>query len=74
MNVWDIVIPVLTLLAGLVAGFAGGVLYLRKQLARLQNDPELLAKMARQMGYNLNRQQLQKAQQMLNRQQFRPRR
>jgi uncharacterized protein YneF (UPF0154 family) len=74
MNVWDIVIPVLTLLVGLVAGFAGGVFYLRNQLVKMQKDPELLAKMARQMGYNMNKQQLQKAQQMLNRQQFRPRR
>ena len=70
MNVWDIVIPVLTLLVGLVAGFAGGVFYLRNQLVKMQKDPELLAKMARQMGYNMNKQQLQKAQQMLTRQKF----
>jgi hypothetical protein len=68
MNAWDIVIPVVTLIVGFVAGFAGGVFYLRSQIARMQKDPEALAKMAKQMGYNLNRQQLQKAQQMLKNQ------
>jgi len=68
MSAWDIVIPVVTLIVGLVAGFAGGVFYLRSQIAKMQQDPEALAKMAKQMGYNLNRQQLQQAQQMLKKQ------
>lgn len=69
--VWDIVIPVLTLIVGLVAGFFIGIFYLRKQLENLQNNPEMLQKMAKQMGYNLNRQQLNKAQQMMRNKKFR---
>jgi len=63
--VWDIVIPIITLVVGAVIGFVVGVFYLRNQLTKMQNDPEMLAKMAKQMGYNLNKQQLQKAQKML---------
>ncbi|GIQ66024.1 hypothetical protein PACILC2_45920 [Paenibacillus cisolokensis] len=32
----------------------------------MQRDPEALQKMAKQMGYNLNKQQMAKAQQLLN--------
>ncbi|AGA59109.1 MAG: hypothetical protein C6W55_00985 [Thermobacillus sp.] len=67
MSAWDIIIPILTLVVGLVGGFAGGVFYLRQQLMKMQSDPEMLQKMARQMGYNLNKQQLQRAQQMMKR-------
>ncbi|MFS0726137.1 YneF family protein [Paenibacillus sp. 1P07SE] len=66
---WDIVIPVITLIVGLVGGFFIGVFYLRKQLEKMQSDPEMLQKMAKQMGYNMNKQQLQKAQSMMNKQQ-----
>jgi hypothetical protein len=66
--VWDIVIPVVTLVAGLVGGFFIGVYYLRRQLEEMQNNPEMLQKMARQMGYNINKQQLQRVQQMMKKQ------
>ena len=66
--VWDIVIPVATLVAGLVGGFFIGVYYLRRQLEEMQNNPEMLQKMARQMGYNINKQQLQRVQQMMKKQ------
>jgi hypothetical protein len=66
--VWDIVIPIITLIVGAVIGFIVGVFYLRNQLTRMQNDPELLAKMAKQMGYNMNKQQLQQAQKMMKKQ------
>jgi Uncharacterized protein conserved in bacteria len=66
--VWDIVIPVVTLIAGLVGGFFIGVYYLRRQLEEMQNNPEMLQKMARQMGYNINKQQLQRVQQMMKKQ------
>jgi uncharacterized protein YneF (UPF0154 family) len=72
--VWNIIIPVLTLIVGLVLGFIGGVFYLRSQMTRMQNDPELLQKMAKQMGYNMNKQQLSKAQQMLKQQNHKNRR
>ena len=63
--VWNIIIPIITLIAGIVIGFVVGVFYLRNQLTKMQNDPEMLARMAKQMGYNMNKQQLQKAQQMM---------
>lgn len=65
MNTWNIIIPIITLLVGAVGGFFVGVFYLRKQLEKMQSDPEMLQKMAKQMGYNMNKQQLQKAQQMM---------
>ncbi len=68
--VWNIVIPIITLIVGLVGGFFIGAYYLRKQLEKMQNDPETLQKMVKQMGYNLNGKQMQKAQQMMKNQQF----
>jgi len=70
MGAWDIVIPVATLIVGAIAGFFAGVFYLRKQLENMQNDPEMLQKMAKQMGYNMNKQQMQRAQQMMKNQKF----
>lgn len=67
---WNVVIPIGTLILGLVGGFFIGVFYLRKQLEKMQSDPEALQKMAKQMGYNLNGKQMQKAQQMMKSQQF----
>jgi uncharacterized protein YneF (UPF0154 family) len=63
------VIPIITLIVGLVGGFFIGVYYLRKQMEKMQNDPQMLQKMAKQMGYNLNGRQMQKAQQMMKNQQ-----
>ncbi|MBC8080228.1 MAG: YneF family protein [Gorillibacterium sp.] len=68
MNVWDYLIPSLTLIVGGVVGFAVGVYYLRRQMEKMQNDPEMLQKMAKQMGYNMNRQQMTKVQQMMKQQ------
>jgi uncharacterized protein YneF (UPF0154 family) len=62
------VIPIVTLLVGLIAGFFIGVYYLRKQLEAMQNNPEMLQQMAKQMGYNLNKQQLNKVQSMMKNQ------
>jgi len=74
VSAWNIVIPIVTLIVGAVLGFIFGVFYLRNQMTRMQNDPEMLQKMAKQMGYNMNKQQLQKAQQMLSKQNGKPRR
>ncbi|WP_040949644.1 YneF family protein [Gorillibacterium massiliense] len=65
MSVWDYVIPIVTLIVGAIGGFAGGVFYLRRQMTKMQNDPETIQKMAKQMGYNVNRQQMGKIQQMM---------
>ncbi|MCD9024532.1 YneF family protein [Cohnella silvisoli] len=65
---WTYLIPILTLIVGLVVGFIVGVFYLRHQMTKMQNNPEMLQKMAKQMGYNMNSQQLAKAQQMMKNQ------
>jgi len=65
---WSYIIPILTLIVGLVAGFIIGVYYLRSQMTKMQSNPEMLQKMAKQMGYNMNSQQLAKAQQMMKNQ------
>jgi uncharacterized protein YneF (UPF0154 family) len=43
---WQWIIPIVTLLAGGVGGFFVGVYYLRKQLEKMQNNPEMLQQMA----------------------------
>ncbi len=53
------------LIIGLVGGFAIGVYYLRNQMTKMQSDPEMIQKMAKQMGYNLNPKQMQAAQKMM---------
>lgn len=61
----NIVWPIITLVVGLIGGFFIGVYYLRRQMTSMQNDPEMLQKVAKQMGYNLNGKQMQRAQQMM---------
>ncbi|WP_248929746.1 YneF family protein [Paenibacillus hamazuiensis] len=67
---WSIIIPIVTLIVGGIGGFFVGVFYLRKQMEKMQSNPEMLQQMAKQMGYNLNKQQLAKAQQMMKSQKF----
>lgn len=62
---WDVFIPVLALIIGLIGGFFIGVFYLRKQLENMQKNPEMIQQMAKKMGYNVNRQQMQQMQRML---------
>ncbi|SEU29163.1 YneF family protein [Paenibacillus sp. NFR01] len=57
--------PIITLVIGLLGGFFIGVYYLRRQMTKMQNDPDMLQKVAKQMGYNLNGKQMQRAQQMM---------
>ncbi|NUU61638.1 hypothetical protein A8L34_17600 [Bacillus sp. FJAT-27264] len=61
----NIALPIITLVVGLIGGFFIGVYYLRRQMTTMQNDPEMLQKVAKQMGYNLNSKQMQRAQQMM---------
>jgi uncharacterized protein YneF (UPF0154 family) len=65
---WQWIIPVVTLLVGGIGGFFIGVYYLRNQLENMQNNPEMLQQMAKQMGYNMNKQQMTKVQQMMKKQ------
>jgi uncharacterized protein YneF (UPF0154 family) len=62
---WYGLTAIVCLLVGAVAGFFIGVYYLRRQMEKMQSDPEMLQKMAKQMGYNMNKQQMQKVQQMM---------
>ncbi len=67
---WNIIIPVITGIVGIVIGFFVGAFYLRKQIEKLQSDPKMLQEMAKKMGYNVNKQQLNKMQNMLKNQKF----
>jgi uncharacterized protein len=67
----DIVIPIITLIVGLVGGFFIGVYYLRRQMEAMQNNPEMLREMAKKMGYNVNQKQMNQMQQMMKNQQKR---
>ncbi|CAM3618311.1 YneF family protein [Marinicrinis lubricantis] len=62
---WTWIIAILMLIVGLVIGFAVGVFYLRKQVEKMQSNPEMLQKMAKQMGYNLNQKQMNRVQHMM---------
>ncbi|SMG51696.1 YneF family protein [Paenibacillus aquistagni] len=62
---WTWITGIVCLIIGLVAGFAIGVFYLRNQMTKMQSDPEMIQKMAKQMGYNLNTKQMQAAQKMM---------
>ncbi|NEW08069.1 YneF family protein [Paenibacillus sp. SYP-B3998] len=67
---WSIIIPIVTLIIGLVGGFFIGVFYLKRQMEKMQNNPEMLQKMAKQMGYNMNKQQMNKVQNMMKNQKW----
>lgn len=38
------VVGIIALIVGLIIGFAGGVFYLRKQMEKMQSDPQMLQK------------------------------
>ncbi|MBD2864207.1 MULTISPECIES: YneF family protein [Paenibacillus] len=67
---WNWVIPIVTLIVGLVGGFFIGVYYLRKQMEAMQSNPEMLQQMAKKMGYNLNKKQMQQMQHMMKNQKW----
>lgn len=53
------------LIVGLIAGFFIGMIFFRKQMEKMQNDPKLIQDMAKKMGYNVNRKQVNQVQQMM---------
>jgi len=65
---WSYIIPIVTLIVGVIVGFIIGVFYLRRQMTKMQSNPEMLQKMAKQMGYNMNNQQIAQAQKMMKNQ------
>jgi uncharacterized protein YneF (UPF0154 family) len=62
---WEFFIPIITLVVGLALGFAGGVFYLKQQMTKMQSDPAMIQKMAKQMGYNVNPKQMNQMKQMM---------
>lgn len=68
MMAWNIVIPIVTLIVGAVGGFFVGVYYLRMQMEKMQNNPEMIKEMAAKMGYKMNKQQLNRVQQAMKKQ------
>lgn len=58
MTAWDIIIPILTLLLGLVGGFYGGTWYFKREAGNMQMDEKQLQQLGRSMGVNLNQKQL----------------
>ena len=62
---WNIIIPILTLIIGLVGGFFGGIYYLKHQMTNMKLDDKQLQAMAKSMGMNLNQKQLTQAQKMM---------
>jgi uncharacterized protein YneF (UPF0154 family) len=62
---WSYLIPIITLIVGLAGGFFIGIYYFKLQMERMQNDPKMIQEMAKKMGYNVNKQQMNKMQQMM---------
>lgn len=56
---------IVSLIVGLVGGFFIGIAFFKKQMEKMQNDPKMIQEMARKMGYNVNKQQLNQVQQMM---------
>lgn len=55
---WDIIIPIITLIIGAVGGFFFASFYLRKEFTKMQSDPKQIQALAKSMGMNLNQKQL----------------
>lgn len=70
INMWDVIIPIITLLVGLAGGFYIGVIYLKRQISKMQMDEKQLAQMAKSMGMNLNQKQLKQMSQRMKNMKF----
>lgn len=64
MEWYNFVIPVLTLIIGVILGFYLGIQTLKKQMSNFNMDDNQLREMAKKMGYNLNAKQLQQIKNM----------
>lgn len=67
---WNYVIPIVTLLVGLVGGFFIGTFYIQKQMEKMQSNPKMLQDMAKKMGYNVNKSQLNQMQKAMKNNKF----
>lgn len=61
----DIIIPIITFIIGLIIGALIGIYYLRKKMQGLSMDDKQMQQMARQMGVNLNKKQLNQVNRMM---------
>ena len=57
---WDIIIPILTFILGLIVGAVFAARALKKQMSTMQNDPKQIEAIAKSMGVKLNQKQLNK--------------
>ncbi len=63
--IMNYIIPIITLIIGIIVGFLFGVYYLRKQMMNMSMDNKNLQEMAKKMGINLNQQQINQANKMM---------
>ena len=56
--VWSILIPILTLILGFLAGAFVASRVLRKEMEKMQNDPAQIQAIAKSMGVNMSQKQL----------------
>ncbi len=61
---YNFVIPVITLIIGIIIGFYLGIQTLKKQMTNMSMDDNQLREMAKKMGYNVNQKQLQQIKNM----------
>lgn len=55
---WDILIPVITFILGIVVGGVSVSFAIKKQTNMMNSDPKQIQALARSMGKNLNQKQL----------------
>lgn len=61
---YNFVIPIITLIIGIVLGFYLGIQTLKKQMTNMSMNDDQLRSMAKKMGYNINPKQLQQIKNM----------
>lgn len=55
---WEIIIPILTFVVGILLGGFGVSFAFKKQMTQMNNDPKQIQNIARSMGMNLNQKQM----------------
>lgn len=55
---WNIIIPIITLIIGLAGGFFISTFYIKHQMKNMKMDNKQIMDMARSMGVNLSQKQL----------------
>lgn len=55
---WDILIPIITLIVGFIIGVVFTSFLVKKKMGNMFNDPKTISQLASSMGMNLNQKQL----------------